>query len=113
MLTPSPSAPSHAVPSKLKGNPYLIIATLWAFYNSVAPYLFLHYCFTTGPSFKFMVKWTGVCSTLVMLTASIIIWLLIPQNYDASEVGRRGCACVGVAELGVGRMCMCDNVTNG
>ena len=74
-----------------------MIATLWAFYNSVAPYLFLHYCFTTGPSFKFMVKWTGVCSTLVMLTASIIIWLLIPQNYDASEVGRwDGWLCLAV-----------------
>jgi hypothetical protein len=35
-----------------QGSPYLIIATLWAWYNVVAPYLFIHYCFTVGPSFR-------------------------------------------------------------
>lgn len=43
---------SFALGSPLTGSPYLIIATLWAWYNCVAPYLFLHYCFTVGPSFR-------------------------------------------------------------
>lgn len=38
--------------SPLRGNPYLVVASLWALYNSVPPYLFLHYCFSTGGTFK-------------------------------------------------------------
>lgn len=38
--------------SKMKGSPYLIISTIWAFFNGVFPYLFLHYCITAGGTFK-------------------------------------------------------------
>ncbi len=38
--------------SPMRGSPYLIISTMWAGFNCIAPYLFLHYCFTAGKSFK-------------------------------------------------------------
>ncbi len=36
----------------MKGSPYLIISTIWAYFNCIAPYLFLHYCITAGSTFK-------------------------------------------------------------
>ncbi|KAG1680162.1 hypothetical protein FOA52_000275 [Chlamydomonas sp. UWO 241] len=69
---------SFALGSTIQGSPYLIIATLWAWYNVVAPYLFLHYCFTVGPSFRFMAKWLGILSMGVFMASIIVAWMLIP-----------------------------------
>eukprot|EP00798_Chlamydomonas_sp_ICE-L_P013807 gene13807-19723_t len=71
--------------SPLSGSPYLVIATLWALHNSVAPYLFLHYCASAGRSFKFMTKFLSIATTLTMLCAIVFIWLLIPEDYNPRE----------------------------
>eukprot|EP00955_Chlamydomonas_euryale_P087768 364323-Chlamydomonas_euryale.AAC.17 len=71
--------------SPLKGNPYLIISVIWAFYNSMAPYLFLHYCFTAGRTFKFMVNVIMHLSSILMLGAVILVWLLIPTEFEVNE----------------------------
>ncbi|KAG1680163.1 hypothetical protein FOA52_000276 [Chlamydomonas sp. UWO 241] len=73
---------SFALGSTMKGSPYLIIATLWAWYNVVAPYLFLHYCFTVGPSFRLMAKWLGILSMGVFFASIIVAWMLIPIPVD-------------------------------
>ncbi|KAG1672206.1 hypothetical protein FOA52_002907 [Chlamydomonas sp. UWO 241] len=72
--------------SPLSGNPYLIISVVWAFYNSMSPFLFLFYCFSSGPSFKFMVKVIMVLSNLLMIGAVVIIWMLIPTDVDTRHV---------------------------
>jgi hypothetical protein len=33
-------------------SPYLGLPMLWSLYNAIPCYLFLHYCFTSGPSFE-------------------------------------------------------------
>ena len=80
------SKTGYAFNSPLKGNPFLIISTIWALFNSIPAYLFLHYCFTAGPSFKFVVKWSMHFSLLLCMSSVVIVWLLIPSEFDLGEV---------------------------
>ncbi|GFH14137.1 uncharacterized protein HaLaN_10134, partial [Haematococcus lacustris] len=73
---------SFALNSPLYGNPYLMIAICWSFYNSIAPYCFLHYCFSAGKTFKFMTKLLPGVSTVVLLGSIILLWMLIPSEFD-------------------------------
>ncbi|GAX77149.1 hypothetical protein CEUSTIGMA_g4595.t1 [Chlamydomonas eustigma] len=72
--------------SPLSGNPYIIISTVWALYNSISPYLFLHYCVTCGRSFRLMVRCLMVFSTSILLGSMAIIWLLIPASFNVQDV---------------------------
>ena len=45
----------HAGPGQIQigfFSPYLGLPMLWSLYNAIPCYLFLHYCFTSGPSFE-------------------------------------------------------------
>ncbi|KAL6758953.1 hypothetical protein V8C86DRAFT_3133889, partial [Haematococcus lacustris] len=53
-----------------------------SFYNSIAPYCFLHYCFSAGKTFKFMTKLLPAVSTVVLLGSIILLWMLIPSEFD-------------------------------
>ncbi|GFH21737.1 uncharacterized protein HaLaN_19099, partial [Haematococcus lacustris] len=64
---------TFALNSPLKGNPYLLIAILWSFYNSIAPYCFLHYCFSAGKTFKFVTKWLPGISAFVLLSSIALL----------------------------------------
>ncbi|KAL6758967.1 hypothetical protein V8C86DRAFT_3133901, partial [Haematococcus lacustris] len=73
---------TFALNSPLKGNPYLLIAILWSFYNSIAPYCFLHYCFSAGKTFKFVTKWLPGISAFVLLSSIALLWFLIPTEFN-------------------------------
>ncbi|KAJ9506848.1 hypothetical protein QJQ45_020227, partial [Haematococcus lacustris] len=77
---------SFALNSPLTGNPYLMIAICWSFYNSIAPYCFLHYCFSAGKTFKFVTKWLPGISTMVLLGSIILLWMLIPTDFSLQSV---------------------------
>lgn len=70
--------PSFVLGSPVSGSPFLVIATLWALYNAVPSYLFLHYIFSSGKSFQFMTKWLCRFSTLILLASMVMAWLMIP-----------------------------------
>ncbi|GFH13435.1 uncharacterized protein HaLaN_09321, partial [Haematococcus lacustris] len=59
--------------SPLRGNPYLLIAISWSFFNAIPPYIFLHYCFSAGPTFKFMTRWLPWISLVLLLGAVSIM----------------------------------------
>ncbi|KAJ9512105.1 hypothetical protein QJQ45_012739 [Haematococcus lacustris] len=71
--------------SPLRGNPYLLIAISWSFFNAIPPYIFLHYCFSAGPTFKFMTRWLPWVSLVLLLGAVSIMWMLIPEEVKAVQ----------------------------
>ncbi|GFH08956.1 uncharacterized protein HaLaN_04004 [Haematococcus lacustris] len=71
--------------SPLRGNPYLLIAISWSFFNAIPPYIFIHYCFSAGRSFKFMTRWLPWVSLLLLLGSVSIMWMLIPDEVKAVQ----------------------------
>lgn len=47
--------------------------------------VFLHYCASSGPSFRFMAKWLAVISTGIMMASLVLAWLVIPSTIKPSD----------------------------
>lgn len=80
-----PTVAAFALKSPLSGNPYLLIAALWSLYNSMAPYLFIHYCFSSGKSFRWMTKYLPPVSTGCMIAGVVMLWLMIPSDVKLDD----------------------------
>lgn len=55
-------------------SPYLGLPMLWSLYNAIPCYLFLHYCFTSGPTFE------RACSALRLLGTCMVAGGLTPAG---------------------------------
>jgi endoglucanase len=60
----------------------------WAAYNMTAPYLLLHYCFFKSRGLRVMTIITAFTSTAIVGTIVVLIWIVLPNEYDYANVLR-------------------------
>jgi hypothetical protein len=63
-------------------NAWVGLPILWAILNGIAPYLFIHYCFSGGSSFSFACKTCRLLTNLLTVGALVLVFFSIPQDYD-------------------------------
>jgi hypothetical protein len=61
---------------------WVALPVLWACLNGVAPYLFIHYCFSGGRSFQTAATLTRILSRLLTVAALGLVFFTLPKWYD-------------------------------
>lgn len=61
---------------------WVALPVLWACLNAVAPYLFIHYCFSGGKSFQTAATLTRILSRLLTVAALGLVFFTLPKWYD-------------------------------
>ena len=65
----------------------LFVSIGWCVYNSIPPYLLLHYWAWGHKGLRWTSTIASLVSTLVAIFIIIMIWLVLPNSYDFGKVG--------------------------
>jgi hypothetical protein len=71
-------------------SPYITIPLLWAIYNAIAPYLFVHYCFSQGRSFRRACSMLRVVGNAAFVAAVVLVWLSLPREFNIEAALAKG-----------------------
>jgi hypothetical protein len=71
-------------------SPYITIPLLWAIYNAIAPYLFVHYCFSQGRSFRRACSVLRVVGNAAFVAAVVLVWLSLPREFNIEAALAKG-----------------------
>ena len=77
----------------------LFVSIGWCVYNSIPPYLLLHYWAWGHKGLRWTSTIASLVSTLVAIFIIIMIWLVLPNSYDFGKVGDQWRA--PVCQLGI------------
>jgi hypothetical protein len=73
-------------------SPYITIPLCWAIYNFVAPYLFVHYCFSQGASLRRACRALRLLGNACFITAVVLVWFSMPLEFNVETALAKGLA---------------------